>query len=188
MYQATAVISQLEPGESRASIATLILQCHTSCTSLSRVIRVSFEIDQRSMARETQRLGKTATGGHPPLRVPTLAVSSSKANPTTTQQTNVRVLGSLSLAVCTCEVLGSSPLAVILVSLQGGGPQGLHQAGGACPVCRRRVIKSASEKGTECRGRFLATRGNGAEPNARRSGLPRCCTCAAASGMRAVRK
>ena len=49
----------------------------------------------------------------------------------------------------------------------------------------KRSIRSAKEK-EACRG-HLATRRSGAEPNTRRSELLRCCTCAMARGMRAVK-
>ena len=73
---------------------------------------------------------------------------------------NVRVLGSWSLAVCTCEVLGFSPPGCY--SGEAGGREG-HRAS-----IRQgeHAQAAASEKGTECRSRFLATRGKGAEQGA----------------------
>ena len=129
-------------------------------------------------------LGKTATGGHSPLRVlgsrPWLFLTEIRSHkpPKANRQ--------LSLAVCTREVLGSSPQAGSLVFARGGGGGPASGRGGSPKPQTGDQVRQ--RKGQECRGRFLATRGSGAEPKARRAGLPKCCTCAAASGIRAVRK
>ena len=88
MYQATAVSLQWKP-----------------LVRMLSVIRVSFKIDQRFTARETQRRlpegqGKTGTGGHLPLRVQGPDSGCFKQQGQTNDDLanrNVRVLGSLSL-------------------------------------------------------------------------------------------
>ena len=125
-------------------------------------------------------LGKTATGGHSPLRVrvPSLAVSHRNPKPQNTEgeQTTSGCFGSLSLAVCTRKILGSS-----LWTFARGEGRG-SASGRKLTHCRRQDRNQVCQrKGQECRSRFLATRCSGAEPKARRAGLPKCCTCAAAS-------
>ena len=147
-------------------------------------------IKVRTLACASLSVGEKTNGNGPCLLGsldPGCLTETKQAPKQRTTNKNDRVLGFQPVAVCRCEVFGFSPLAVHLVKQRRRKKQeGQRQAVGARSSCCRRAIKSASEKDEECRGR-LTTRGNGAKPNTRRSGPIRCCTCAAASGVQAVR-
>ena len=114
-------------------------------------------------------LGETATGGHSPLRV-----LGSRPWPGCFSEGEQATSGCLRPCSWLFALTRSlDPLPWLTWFLHGGKAKNPHQAGGAHLSCCRQVIKSASEKGRSVGA--MATRGSGAEPKARRAGLPKCC-------------